>query len=150
VSDLHPLPSPRLSRRGLLGAVGTAAGVLALGGGTVAIAAAGTAAEPFRRSAWTPLVGRTVALRAGGRRTRARVTGIDDLGGPGTAVRRACAGREDAFAIVLGVSGRALPEGLLTVEHPVHGALPLFLTGGSNRTAGLRRYVAIVDRRTSA
>ncbi|WP_210496046.1 hypothetical protein [Patulibacter sp. SYSU D01012] len=148
MSDRFAVPPAAVSRRGLLGAFGVGAGALAVGGAGVAVAASQRAADPLRRSAWAPLAGSLLTVTADGRRHRARLRRVRDLGGSRTRSRKAYAGREDAFALSF-VTRTALTSLETTVEHPVHGPVPLLLTAGTER-AGHHTYTATILRHIAA
>lgn len=90
---------PGLTRRRAVIA-GGALGALAVTGGVGGVAYAARAPEgALRRSAWEPLVGRAIPATANGRPLQLRLDAVEDLGEPGTAVRRGLEGREDSFAL---------------------------------------------------
>ncbi len=133
----------RFGRRGLLVAgAGLVAGAAVGGGATLAGGAAPSAEVQLRRSAWSALRGRTIRVEGG---RRARILGVEDLGRPGTRLRAATTGREDAFVLRLALDRPAPTDEPVVLHHPKLGAVPLLLTHGRGRG-----HVATIDRRTAA
>ena len=99
-----------LSRRGLLKAAGVVVGLAALPVGAVGVASA-TSQSPFRRSEFTPFIGKQVRLVQDGRAVRATLVSVKDL-------MPADAGAEHRFKVLMrpGQREQRLSQGLATLQ----------------------------------